>query len=103
MSGGHFDYQTVPDALLGAWRDEEVNAIVRDLFDGGEFSVRGYGGLLQTLDFWLSGDVGEEEYREAVARFKAKWMRRTPKTRAEFYTALLQERCDELKRELGAV
>lgn len=41
MSGGHFDYQTVPDALLGAWRDEEVNAIVRDLFDGGEFSVRG--------------------------------------------------------------
>lgn len=103
MSGGHFDYQTVPDALLDAWRDEEVNAIVHDLFDGGEFSVRGYGGLLQTLDFWLSGDVEEEAYREAVARFKAKWMRRTPKTRAEFYTAKLQERCDELKRELGAL
>lgn len=49
VSGGHFDYQTVPDALLGAWRDEEVNAVVRDLFDGGEFSVRGYGGLKREL------------------------------------------------------
>ena len=110
MSGGYFNDKmynfstySISEVLDGEWRDEEVNELVSDLFVNGTFAVRGYGGLLQTLDFWLSGDVSEEDYREAVARFKRKWLGRTPKKRAEFYQDILQRRCDELKRELAAM
>lgn len=100
MSGGHFDYASLPYELEGAWRDEEINELIEDLFCNGEFSVRGYGGLLQSLDFWIACDTCEDSYREKVAAFKAKWFRRTPKNRCEYYQAKLQERCDELKKEL---
>lgn len=101
MSGGHFCYNSVSYDLEDAWRDEEINELISDLFFNGDFAVRDYGGLFKSLDFWLSGDASEEKYREAVARFKAKWFHRTPKNRIEFYQGKLQERCDELKRELG--
>lgn len=98
MSGGAlFDY-TYPrfDEADGRWCDEEMNELYRDLFVGGEFAVRDYGGLAQSLDFWLSGDTGEEHYRDALARFKAKWMGRTPRDRVAFYQAKIRdyaERC----------
>ena len=101
MSGGHFGWNHMPDDLDGEWRDEEINELYRDLFCGGDFSVRGYGGLFQSLDFWLSGDIEESGYRDAVARFKAKWLGRTPKNRVAFYENRLQEACDRYKRELG--
>lgn len=101
MSGGHFGYSYSPQDLDGEWRDEEINELFNDLMCGGEFSVRGYGGLLQSLDFWLSADTDEESYRDAVSRFKAKWFRRTPRTRVEFYQNKLQEFADRLKREMG--
>lgn len=103
MSGGHFDYGYHPENLDGQWRDEEINELYHDLFCGGEFAVRDYGGLFQSLDFYLSYDTSEEDYREAVAKFKAKWFHRTPKNRVEFYRNKLQERCDELKREMGDI
>ena len=101
MSGGHFGYSYSPQDLDGEWRDEEINELFNDLMCGGEFSVRGYGGLLQSLDFWLSADTEEEYYRDAVSRFKAKWFRRTPRNRLEFYQNKLQECADRLKREMG--
>ena len=103
MSGGHFGWSYAPEDLDGEWRDEEINELYRDLFCGGEFSVRGYGGLFQSLDFWLSGDTDEESYREAVSQFKAKWMHRTPRNRVEFYQQKLQDYADKLKREMGEV
>lgn len=104
MSGGQlFDY-TYPnlEEADGRWEDEELNALYHDLFVGGEFSVRGYGGLAQSLDFYLSGDICEDGYREAADAFKAKWFLRTPKSRVEFYERRLQEACDRYKRELWA-
>lgn len=101
MSGGHFGWNHYFDDIEGEWQDCELNELFADLFCNGEFSVRGYGGLFQTLDFWLSGDVSEETYRKAVARFKAKWFHRTPRNRLEFYQRKLQEHCDRLKREMG--
>ena len=101
MSGGRFDYWSLPDELSDAWQDHELDELVQDLFCNGEFSVRGYGGLLQSLDFWLSADIDEEGYREAVSRFKAKWMHRTPRNRVEFYQQKLQDYADRLKREMG--
>lgn len=96
MSGGYFDN-------FNSFTGEELDGQWRDLTLGGEFSVRGYGGLFQPLDFWLSGDISEEDYREAVTRFKQKWMHRTPKQRVEFYQKRLQEYADRLKREMGEV
>ena len=103
MSGGAlFDYSYPSfEELEGVWRDAELDALVSDLLFGGEFSVRGYGGLLQTLDFWASGDVCEERYRESVRAFKAKWFGRTPEERAQFYAGKLQEDCERYKLELG--
>lgn len=103
MSGGHFGYNSVSYDLEDAWRDEEINELISDLFFNGDFAVRDYGGLFQSLDFWLSSDTSEEKYREAVAEFKKKWFHRTPKNRVEFYQNKLQERCDELKREMGDI
>lgn len=103
MSGGVlFDY-TWPNLQEadGKWHDHEMDELYHDLFCGGEFSVRGYGGLAQSLDFWLSDDTGEEHYRDAVARFKAKWMRRTPRNRVEFYEKKIQAYADKCKVELG--
>lgn len=101
MSGGHFNYMNF-DGLDGEWRDEEMGELFHDLFVGGDFSIHGYGGLLQSLDFWLSSDIREETYRRKVAEFKAKWMERTPKSRVEFYQRKIQEYADKCKREFGA-
>lgn len=105
MSGGKLFGYTWPDLdeADGKWRDEELNELYHDLFCGGEFSVRGYGGLCQSLDFFLSGDTDEEDYRDAASRFKAKWMHRTPRNRVEFYQRKLQEYADRLKKEMGEV
>lgn len=103
MSGGHFEYSYHPENLDGQWCDEEINELYHDLFCGGEFAVRDYGGLFQSLDFYLSYDTSEEDYREAVKKFKAKWFHRTPRQRVEFYQSKLQERCDQLKREMGDI
>ena len=93
MSGGAlFDY-TYPrfDEADGRWCDEEMDELYRDLFVGGDFSPRDCGGLARSLDFWLSGDTGEEDYRADLARFKAKWFRRTPRDRVAFYQAKIRE------------
>lgn len=120
MSGGHFDVYAggLADELGGQWRDEELNDLFADLFgDGwqrkrgpfgrygyeqdpprGEFGPRG-GGLFESLDFWLSGDTSEESYRADVRRFKDKWLRRTPRSRVEYYQRKFEEWADEIKEK----
>lgn len=105
MSGGRlFDY-SYPDfsEASGKWMDEELNELYDDLFINGRFSVRGYGGLAQSLDFYLSGDIEESDYRSAATAFKQKWMHRTPRNRVEYYQGKLQEYADRLKAEMGDV
>lgn len=121
MSGGHFEIYTgsMVDELSGQWRDEELNDLFADLFGEAwnrtrgpfagryahedraprcEFGPRG-GGLLESLDFWLSGDTREEDYRADVRRFKDKWFRRTPKNRVEYYQRKFEEWADEIKEK----
>lgn len=100
MSGGHFNYMNF-DGLDGEWRDEELDELFHDLFVGCDFSIRGYGGLFQSLDFWLSSDIREETYRRKVAEFKTKWMKRTPKSRVEFYQSKIQAYADKCIAEFG--
>ena len=101
MSGGHFGYGYNHYDLDGQWCDAEINELYSDLFCSGEFAVRDYGGLYQSLDFYLSSDTDEEDYRDAVKRFKDKWFKKTPKNRVEFYRARIQEYADRCKAELG--
>lgn len=102
MSGGHFSYinERVSWEMEGKWEDEELNELFHDLFCADLWDYRD-GGLATALDFWLSGDIGEETYREYVAAFKKKWFNRTPKDRIEFYQNKLQEHCDKLKEEMS--
>ena len=100
MSGGHYQsYSLACDEVY--WHDHELDELWRDLTQGKEFSVRGYDGLLQSLDFYECSDTTEEDYRKAVSEFKRKWFRRTPRGRVEFYQRKLQEYADELKKEMG--
>lgn len=101
MSGGHFGWGHYWDDVDGQWGDAELNELYHDLFCGGEFSVRDYGGLFKSLDFYLSGDICESDYRGIVRRFKDKWFHRTPRNRIAFYEKRLQESCDRFKQELG--
>ena len=100
MSGGYFNYNDYSE-LSSVWKDEEMNELLYDLFYGADFSIRGYSGLFQTLDFWLSSDICEETYRRKVAEFKAKWMRRTPSDRVEFYQSKIQAYADKCIAEFG--
>ena len=101
MSGGYFGFYEIDSELKNCWQDEEINELINDLFFGSEFSVRGYGGLFQSLDFHLSCDIGEDSYKKKVQAFKNKWFRRTPKNRIEFYQGKIQEYADKCKEELG--
>ena len=87
----------------GLMCDEEMNELIADLLRYGRYETMDEAGPLMALEYWKSGDWAEEDYRESVRRFKAKWFHRTPKNRVEFYQNKLQERCDELKREMGDV
>lgn len=101
MSGGRFNYWSLDEEIPRAFDDREMRELLEDLFVNGEFAVRDYGGLLQSLDFYLCSDLDEKDYRDKVARFKEKWFRRTPRNRIEFYQDELQKTCDKFKLELG--
>lgn len=102
MSGGALYNYTYPnfEEADGKWQDEELNELYSDLFCGGEFAVHGYGGLAQSLDYYLSGDIDRSDYLDYLQEFKRKWFKRTPKNRTEYYQRKLQEYADKLKDEL---
>ena len=100
MSGGHFNYSQgcIGEDWAGQWEDHEINELFADLF-GESYCDRD--NLAHELDWWLSGDTSEEDYREAVRRFKEKWFGRPPEKRILFYQEKLDEYCQRLKDELG--
>ena len=64
MSGGSYNY--ISSRLLGECQnnmfDEEMNDLLID-----------FAKVLHDLEWWQSGDYGEEQYRETVREFKKKW------------------------------
>ena len=74
MSGGSFDYMCfqVENTYGGEMRDCELNEMIVDLCK-----------VLHDLEWWQSGDYGEEDYRETVSKFKKKWFGKTQKERLE--------------------
>ena len=66
MSGGSYNY--IYNRLLmecaDCMYDAEMNDMIVDLCD-----------VLHDLEWWQSGDSSEEQYRETLKKFKAKWFR----------------------------
>ena len=74
MSGGHFDYlyYRIEDTYKGEMQDGELNEMLVDFCK-----------LLHDLEWWQSGDYGEETYRKSVKTFKTKWFGQTQEERLE--------------------
>ena len=67
MSGGAFDYcySVVETTYKGKMCDKELNALLKDFVK-----------VLYELEWWKSGDTGEEDYKKAVKHFKKKWLKK---------------------------
>ena len=74
MSGGHFNYvnKSISYEMEGQWENPVLNELFYDLFCAHNYGHR-YGGLALMLDFYLSGDIDEQDYRDAVDKFMKKW------------------------------
>lgn len=98
MSGGHFDYAqySTQEAFEGVWRDAEINDLFYDLFCAPLWRNR-TGGLAEALDLYESGDIGEDAYREEVAKFKKKWFKQSRSKRLRGY---VDEQCAQLHDRL---
>ena len=68
MSGGSYDYMysRVEEEYADRMFDSQLNTMMKYL-----------AGLLHELEWWQSGDYNEETYREAVKKFKKKWLKQT--------------------------
>lgn len=64
----HFD-NTKPQKVKNAFYDIGVSRLVLDVFN-----------LIYTLDYYESGDIGKEDYYNALNKFKEKWLSNTNDT-----------------------
>ena len=66
MSGGSYNYEycKVEEEYCGCMYDAELDELMRDLVP-----------VLKAVEWWKSGDTGEESYRKTVTSFKKKWLR----------------------------
>jgi len=87
MSGGSYDYMyhRVDAEYVGRMFDRELDEMMRDLVD-----------VLHDVEWWQSGDIGEERYRDTVEKFKEKWFG----TRDENLRDRLAQWIDEAKKEI---
>lgn len=110
MSGGHFEYlnQQLAREMFG-WdvdicygekgfskvnkagainplQDREISKLTWDLFC-----------LIYSFDYYICGDTREETYLEDLKYFKDKWLKPGRKETAK---RLIDEECDELRKEL---
>ena len=65
MSGGSYNYiySTLKEECYGSMKDAEMDEMIHDICD-----------VLHDLEWWQSGDIGEEVYRKTLSEFKTKWL-----------------------------
>lgn len=78
-------YLRVEYDLVGYMYDTELDRMMKDLVP-----------VLEDLEKWQEGDIGEEQYRETVTNFKKKWFKR----RKCDIEALVNEEFEKKKQEL---
>ena len=88
MSGGYHNYECyrVEEEYVGKMHDPEMDQMMKQLVN-----------VLHDLEWWASGDIVEEEYRQSVRDFKFRWF--TP-LREQGLCRIIEEKCDALKKEL---
>lgn len=88
MSGGSRDYvcYRIQDDLAGKMYDAELDDLMSDIAD-----------LAHDVEWYDSGDICEETYRESVAKFKEKWFDTDRTDRLKGY---IDTKLDETKKEL---
>lgn len=76
MSGGSYSYiySTLSMECENRMYDAEMNDLIKDLCE-----------VLHALEWWQSGDYGEESYREELTKFKAKWFKGDRQERLKGY------------------
>lgn len=84
MSYNHISISVEYD-LVGQMHDTELNEMMKDLVP-----------VLEDLESWQEADIGEEQYRETVTKFKSKWFKR----RKCDIEALVNEEFEKKKTEL---
>lgn len=91
MSGGSYNYgySTVEYTYVGEMKDTELNEMMKDLVE-----------VLHDLEWWISGDIGEEQYRETVTKFKSKWFKRRKCDIEELVNEEFEKKKQELLKEL---
>ena len=75
--------------LVGYMFDTELNQMMKDLVP-----------VLEDLEEWQEGDIGEEQYRETVTEFKAKWFKRNKCDIEELVNEVFENKKQELLKEL---
>jgi hypothetical protein len=88
MSGGSLNYisYTIEEALVGKMEDPELNDLVKDVAQ-----------LSHDLEWYKSGDTGEDDYKKSVAMFKKKWFKTSRKERLD---TLIDQRIEATRKEL---
>ena len=91
MSGGshNYLYYTVEETYGGDMHDAEMNELIKDLVE-----------VLHDLEWWQSGDIGEQGYRETVAKFKTKWFGSDIDTRTERLKGYVDKQVESCRKEL---
>lgn len=74
MSGGSFNYMyaRIKEEYSGEMEDLEMEELLTDFCK-----------VLHDLEWYRSGDYGEEDYRRVVADFKKKWLRQSNEQRSQ--------------------
>ena len=87
MSGGSMDYICYKvDEAASKCEDAEMKDLLRDASK-----------VLHDQEWWWSSDYSEEDYRETLAKFKAKWF---SGDRSERLKGYVDESMDRLRGEL---
>lgn len=76
MSGGSYNYiySRLSEECKNRMYDVEMDDLIKDLCE-----------VLHDLEWWQSCDSSEEEYRESLAKFKAKWFKDNRQERLKGY------------------
>lgn len=87
MSGGAFDYAYFKiEEMAELTGDLEIRDLMLDLAE-----------LYHDEEWYKSGDTDRSDWLESLNRFKEKWFKTS---REERLVSLIEERLDEVKREL---
>lgn len=82
-------YLTVKYDLVGYMYDTELDRMMADLVP-----------VLEDLEKWQESDIREEQYRETVTKFKAKWFKRKKCDIEKLVNEEFEKKKAELLKEL---